>query len=264
MGTGSSNGIKVEFDGPVMRLRLQRAPFNLLNEETLQAINAAFVTASEPGRRVHAIVLESGVPGVFSLGLDPEEILSRPAERRHVYFQLLGEICTHCLEAAVPVAVVIDGPAFAGGAVLASLGDVRVMNGVTGKLCFSESKVNLPVPRFIQELGARHCHPRYLADLFLFARSFSAQEARESGFAQELYASAEQAEEWIKAFVGRTLRLETRVLQRTLLERNHDLLAHARGFLQNLSELSPFLGDDFLGKGLMKALDGLQKPDRKP
>ncbi|KAL5021431.1 hypothetical protein ScPMuIL_000586 [Solemya velum] len=81
----------------------------------------------------------------------------------------------------LPTVAAINGHAFAGGAILATAHDYRVMNSKRGWICWNEVDINLVIPEALSPLLRCKLSPKVLRDGILFGKRFTAQEALSNG-----------------------------------------------------------------------------------
>ncbi len=242
----------------VARLVLNFPPFNRLDVPRMRDLTAQAkkFAALNGNARPRVVVLSSAIAGQFSQGIDPEAILSTDVEGRKQVFLALGELVEALWFLHIPLVADISGPAFAGGAVLATLADFAIIDQANGKICFSEVKVGLPLPYFVQRLVHRKVNPASWNDVLLVGRNVDAAEACRIGFAQASYSTPEEREEALHAVTGRITRLPPEALTETLRQNRAPERPLLRQFRENLAEFSDFLTEEFLAKGLRAVVKG--------
>ncbi len=250
--------ITVDRQGPVARVVLKNPPFNTLDLPMMTGLATTFTAlAAEPvATRPRAIVLASGVSGQFSSGVDPRAVLETTIDGRKQVFLTLGGLVEAIWFCHIPVVCDINGPALAGGAVLATLGDFAVIDGNAGKICYSEVKVGLPVPYFVQRLIMSKTNPSAWNEVILLGKNIDANEALRLGFANAIYNNETERDETLQSLLGRITRLPPAVLSQTLREKRAPDRAWLAQFQGSLAEFTDFLTDDFLGKGLKAVVKG--------
>jgi cyclohexa-1,5-dienecarbonyl-CoA hydratase len=166
--------VKVRVEGEVARLTLDRPDHNLLNERMLSELAAGINTLGER-REIKLIVLESAGK-TFCGGIELGEYTQRRV------FQLLDAFhgaFSAMLDTAKPLLVVINGPAFGGGAELAALGDLVV---ATPKARFAQPEIKLGVfPPLAAAVLPYLLGPKHALELVLTGETISAERARELG-----------------------------------------------------------------------------------
>ena len=143
--------------GDIRELRIDRPPANALSPELMATLAQAVTLAPSTGAR--ALVI-SGVPGMFSAGLDVPLLLTLNRDAllqawRDLYAVMRSVACSE-----IPIAAAITGHAPAGGTVIALFTDYRVAAEGEWKLGVNEVRVGLPLPPVIlatlqREVGAR-------------------------------------------------------------------------------------------------------------
>ncbi len=176
---------RVELEGAVATLRLDRPPVNALNlamqEEILAA--ARWLTRSTD---VRAVVIYGG-PRMFAAGADIKEMAAMSYQDMAGASHLLQESFNAVAGLPMPVVAAVTGFALGGGCELALCADLRVV-GERAKL--GQPEVLLGV---IPGLGGSQRLPRLIGpsrakDMILTGRYVGAQEAKEFGLADRVVA----------------------------------------------------------------------------
>jgi enoyl-CoA hydratase/carnithine racemase len=114
VSAATAGGISLERHPRHWHVRLARPPVNALDLEMagllLQAVRAA---GADPACR--ALLLTSGVPGVFCAGADVSLLDGGAAGELDRFRRLVPECFSAIEELAVPVVAAVDGPAYGGG-----------------------------------------------------------------------------------------------------------------------------------------------------
>jgi len=166
----------------IAEIQLARPPVNALNLELLRMLRSALDGAIAGGAR--GIVL-SGVPGMFSAGVDVPAVLQMDRAGAHAYWREFFTTGAALACSPVPLVAAITGHSPAGGAVLALMCDYRVMAQGPYKIGLNEVQIGLTVPDCIQ-LALRRVVGAYRAERLLVAGAMVyAQEALACGFVDE-------------------------------------------------------------------------------
>jgi enoyl-CoA hydratase/carnithine racemase len=188
--------------GAVRELRLDRPPANALVPELIAALHDALNRA--PGEGVRALVL-SGSPGRFSGGLDVPVLVDfdRPAVERlwQEFYRLLLALAA----SPIPIAAAITGHSPAGGAVLATYCDYRIMADGDFRIGYNEVQVGIPMPLAILRCVSRLVGPRQAERLCGAGLLISPEEARRIGLVDELVPLdrvVERAIEWANGMIA--------------------------------------------------------------
>ncbi len=175
--------ITIENHGPVRELRLARPPVNALNPALVVALNAALEAAPRDGAQ--AVVL-SGLPGLFSAGLDVRELATLPREAMHAFLADFQRTQQLLAASPVPVIAAITGHCPAGGTVLALFCDYRVMARGPFSIGLNEVQVGLYPGEVIAGAFARLVGSRRAADLLTRGALIDAEAALAAGLVDEL------------------------------------------------------------------------------
>ncbi|HWG58824.1 MAG TPA: enoyl-CoA hydratase/isomerase family protein [Candidatus Acidoferrales bacterium] len=176
--------VKFHVEGGIAHLTLDRPEHNLLNERMLTEL-AAGINAIGEERSVKLIVLDSAGKA-FSGGIE----LGEYTQRR--IFQLLESFhaaFTAMLDTSKPVLVVVNGPAFGGGAELAALGDLVI---ATPRARFAQPEIKLGVfPPLAAAILPSILGPKLALELVLTGEAISAERALELGLVNWLVPESE-------------------------------------------------------------------------
>ena len=144
--------ITVHDHGPIRELRLSRPPANALSPELLATLHEAVEKA--PGEGALALVL-SGAPGMFCAGLDVPLLLTFDRAGIHAMWRALYGMLRGLAASKIPIAAAITGHSPAGGAVISTYCDHRVMAEGSYKIGYNEVRVGIPMPVAIMRCIAR-------------------------------------------------------------------------------------------------------------
>lgn len=188
--------------GKVRELRLNRPPVNAISPELVTALQEAVTRAPEEGAR--ALVL-SGSPGRYSGGLDVPLLVDfdPPAMERlwEDFYRLLLALAA----SPIPIAAAITGHSPAGGAVLATYCDYRIMAEGDFRIGYNEVAVGIPMPVAILRCVARQVGPRQAERLCGAGLLISPEEAHRIGLVDELVPAdrvVERAIEWANGIIA--------------------------------------------------------------
>lgn len=176
--------VKFRVEGGIARLTLDRPEHNLLNERMLTEM-AAGINAVGEDRNVKLIVLDSAGK-TFSGGIELGEYTQRRV------FQLIESFhtaFTAMLDTSKPVLVIVNGPAFGGGAELAALGDLVI---ATPRARFAQPEIKLGVfPPLAAAILPSILGPKLALELVLTGEAITAERAVELGLVNWLVAEKE-------------------------------------------------------------------------
>jgi cyclohexa-1,5-dienecarbonyl-CoA hydratase len=166
--------VKVRVEGEIARLTLDRPEHNLLNERMLAELAAGINTLGERSS-IKLMILDSAAKA-FCGGIELGEYTQRRV------FQMLDAFhgaFSAMLDTSKPLLVVVNGPAFGGGAELAALGDLVI---ATPKAKFAQPEIKLGVfPPLAAAILPYLLGPKHALELVLTGETISAERARELG-----------------------------------------------------------------------------------
>jgi enoyl-CoA hydratase len=163
-------------EGAVRVLTLTNPPGNTLTLATLREFKAA-VDAAGGEPRVRALLLESGVPGYFSSGMELGAVLALPESDRTEPFAALFAAYRALLTSPKPCVAALSGSAILGGWILAMGCDWRVL-AEGGKIALSEVRAGLsPTPALIGRLAQLSSSRLAVKEMVLRGRSLGSAEA---------------------------------------------------------------------------------------
>ena len=168
----------------ILELHFARPPVNAFDHHLSRALREAIEAA--PGDGARGIVL-SGRPGMFSAGLDVAAVLELDAAGRMAeLWREYSTLCRAIAASTIPIVAAIGGHAPAGGAVLTTFCDYRVMARGEFRIGLNETQVGLSVPPEIQT-GLRRLVGAYRAErLMVVGAMINSEEALRIGFVDEL------------------------------------------------------------------------------
>ena len=204
--------------GPLVELKLARAPVNALDPTLCNDLRTALAEAIAGGAQ--GIVL-SGGPKVFSAGLDVPFLLSLGEDRAALLsaWSAFFDAARALVESPVPVAAALAGHAPAGGCVLALCCDYRVMADGPYRIGLNETQVGLVAPEGIQYLMRRVVGLHRAERLLVGGEMVDSAQAHAFGLVDELAAIddvATRARLWLEGLVAlpREPMLRTRAIAR--------------------------------------------------
>ncbi|MBI3554415.1 MAG: enoyl-CoA hydratase/isomerase family protein [Elusimicrobia bacterium] len=187
-----------EQDAHVRVLRLANPPANVLNMSLLQTLRGEIDSAARDPE-VRCLVLASAYPRYFSTGLDLEELLSMPPDRRGELFGALFGVYHGLRGLPKPALAAIGGSAILGGWVLAMGCDFRLLTEATGRIALSEIRLGLsPGAELIARLRDIASSPVLVKEMVLRGRTLRADEALSGDFVDRLVPADALADEAMK------------------------------------------------------------------
>ncbi|WP_405590876.1 enoyl-CoA hydratase/isomerase family protein [Streptomyces sp. NBC_01190] len=192
--------VRLDIDGAVGVLRLDRPPLNVLDRTTQVAMRRAAEQAATD-ERVRAVVVYGG-PRAFSAGADIKEMAAMTHAEMVAHAAVLQGAFDAVAAIPKPVVAAINGPALGGGCELALTADARV--------CGSEARLGLPevLLGVIPGAGGTQRLPRLVGpakakELIFTGRQIGADEALEMGLVDQVTPTGEVLEtalRWARRF----------------------------------------------------------------
>jgi enoyl-CoA hydratase/carnithine racemase len=179
------SGIRIEKNGPLAILRLDKPRGNAIDEVLVDELTAAAV-ALEADPSVRGVLLASAHPKLFCPGLDLVGLLEydRPSMQR--FMGKFAGLVWQLYGLRKPVVAGIGGHAIAGGCILALTADHRVLARGGVQIGLNEVRIGVPLPWSVAVLLRSTIGPGALARVALLGRNFADDEALQAGLADEL------------------------------------------------------------------------------
>jgi len=143
-------------------IKMNRGKVNALNQQMVTDIRTAFRNF-EADDSVRGVIL-TGIPNIFSAGLDLIELYKYDEEQIRNFFIAFGSMHIEMVQFSKPFICAITGHSPAGGAVLAIAADYRVMaQGEKYTIGLNEVAVNIQISQNLVEayafwIGKRKAH----------------------------------------------------------------------------------------------------------
>jgi enoyl-CoA hydratase len=175
--------VRVERDGPVAIVRLDRPPVNALE---LNLVTQAFGALDEViAGDARAIVL-AGTGNSFSAGLDLKLVPGYSKDEQYAMIAAANRFLTRIYSLPRPVVAAVNGHAIAGGFVVMLACDYRVGSQAPCKLGLTEARAGIPFPAAAMMILRAELAPAVARVLTLVARNVGPEAALEKGVLDEL------------------------------------------------------------------------------
>jgi 3,2-trans-enoyl-CoA isomerase len=168
--------------GNVCELRLARPPANALSVGLVELITESLI---EAGEEAGAVVV-SGLPGMFSAGLDVPQLLQFDREQMCQFWDVFLRMLKTIAHMPVPTAFAMTGHAPAGGIVMALFGDYRIMPKGKFKTGLNEVQVGLVVSPPIYHALVRTVGAHTAERILVAGEMMESERAKEIGLIDEL------------------------------------------------------------------------------
>jgi Delta3-Delta2-enoyl-CoA isomerase len=175
--------IEIEQRGDVWVLRMADGE-NRFNRASVDALHHALdEIEGTPGP---AALVTTGTGKFFSNGLDLDWLMGGEAEGAGAFIDDVHRLLGRVLGFPMATVAAMNGHAFAGGAMLATAHDYRVMRADRGYWCLPEVDLGLPLTPAMYAVVAAHLPRRALHDSALSGRRYDGPEAQAAGIVDEL------------------------------------------------------------------------------
>ena len=182
-------GLRLEREGPVARLLIDRADKRNAMSSAMWAAVPALVGAAMADPAVRVLVVQSATPGLFCAGADIAEMVARREDAAWLAAnQAAINRAQHELTRALkPTVAFIDGDCIGGGAGLALACDIRVASP-QARFGVTPARLGLVYPLHDTKLLIDLIGPSFAMEMFFTGRQFTAEEARGMGLVNRVVA----------------------------------------------------------------------------
>lgn len=214
----------IDVDGvPVAVLRMAHGPVNAMDLELCQALAERFRgLAVDPARAV----VVTGTDRAFSAGVDLKRCAAGGDPYVEKFIPALADAFRAAFELPKPLVAAVNGPAIAGGCVLAACADVVLMAEGAARIGVPEIRVGVPFPRIVLEILGVAVGAGGLRELVIGAQTHLPERAAQLGLVHEVVPAAElgarataAASALARDVPPDTFAITKRQLRRTALER---------------------------------------------
>lgn len=174
-------------DGPVAVVRLTAGKANALDTALCRQIAGRFAEVERSGAR--AVVL-TGAGSMFCAGVDLLRIADGGPDYVDEFLPALHDAFLAVFGSGLPVIAAVNGHAIAGGCILVSACDHRVMNAAAGRIGVTELLVGVPFPVAAMEILRFAVGTHGLSRLICFGQTYAAGEAATLGLVDEVVEGA--------------------------------------------------------------------------
>lgn len=170
-----------------------------------------------------ALLVTSDDPKTFTNGIDLKWYMGgiATAEEREAFPDTIDKVLVQLSTLNCPTVVCINGNAYAGGALLASCGDFRVMRSDRGRFCFPEVNINIPFRPKMHTLLDLFPNQQIIKEMTLLGTPKTGEECLAAGLVDYLYPQESLQEEAFK--LAKTLKTKNRNTYTTI---KHGLRRH--------------------------------------
>jgi len=178
------NGIRIERQGRLAVLRLDKARGNAIDAPLVEALVAGAEELAEDDS-VGGVLIASAHPKLFCPGLDLVSLSRCDRDAMDRFMARFAAAVWALYGLPRPVVAAVGGAAVAGGCILALTADHRVLKR-GAPIGLNEVKVGVPLPWSVTLLLRATVHAPALSRIALLGRNFTDEEALEVGLADEV------------------------------------------------------------------------------
>jgi enoyl-CoA hydratase len=183
----------VQIQGGAVVIEMRSNPVNKMNLGFFEDLHAALDLVEDCHPRLPVVLTASG--NTFSAGLDFEDVFPRFADadlgKVRSWFQRFRDSILRVFTLPRRTVAAVNGNAFAGGLILATCCDVRVVSAGEAKFSLNEVLVGIPMPGVYTEILRYAVGSKTAAESILDGRVYDVSQAFDLGFFHHV-ASAEQ------------------------------------------------------------------------
>lgn len=208
--------------GPIAVLRLAHGTASALDAELCDAIAATFEGLADSPPR--AVVL-TGTDAIFSAGVDLFRVLDGGEAYLGRFMPALEGAFGAVFRCPLPVVAAINGHAIAGGCVLASCCDRRIMTRGRATIGVPELKVGVPFPTLGLEIMRAVLPPQHFQTVVYGGGNYGPDDALRMGLVDELadagalLGRAEEVARDMASIPAETFAISKRAIRAPALER---------------------------------------------
>jgi len=200
----SSVLVDTDQDG-LATVSLNKHPANSLNLEFLKEIVTTLDQVENDGCR--GVVLTSALPTVFCAGVEITEMHKPDKERLRQFWTYFQDLWIKLYGCKLPMAAAINGHSPAGGCVVATLCDYRVMVRQNYKIGLNETWLGLVAPTFAKDAMVATVGLRQAEMALMTGKLYNADEAAKIGLVDEVVENKEEAIARSSAVVKQLMRI---------------------------------------------------------
>jgi enoyl-CoA hydratase len=176
--------VRVERQGPLAILRLDKARGNAIDEALAEGLAAAVgeVAADDA---VRGAMLASGHPRLFCPGLDLVTLVEYDRRAMERFWSRFEEAAFALFSLCKPLVAAIGGAAVAGGCILALTADLRLLRRGSA-IGLNEVRIGVPLPWWVVTLLRTSVSAAAHTKVALLGSNFADEEARDAGLVHEV------------------------------------------------------------------------------
>lgn len=162
------------------------------NTFTIDILNEldALITEVENYKGNTALLITSNYEKTWSTGINLDWYLPLSKEEKENFKWLMEKVLARIALLDMPTIAAINGNTYAGGAIMASGMDFRIMRSDRGRYCFPEITVKIPFTKVFMEI-VRVLPTPALEEMLFTGRPFGGEECLEKNIVHQIYPKEE-------------------------------------------------------------------------
>jgi enoyl-CoA hydratase len=180
----SMSTIRFERQGALGILRLDKGRGNAIDDALLEDL-ARWIVEAGKDEQLRGVLLASAHAKLFCPGLDLVSLVERDREAMRDFMSRFAQVLWGLFGLLKPVVAAVNGPAVAGGCILALTADARLM-ARGAPIGLNEVKIGVPLPWSVVLLLKNAVSPSSFGDVALLGRNFADEDAVRVGLADAI------------------------------------------------------------------------------
>ncbi|XP_013782319.1 enoyl-CoA delta isomerase 1, mitochondrial-like [Limulus polyphemus] len=258
-GDGNKHAdLSVQREEQIAILKLQRTPVNSLNLEYLQNLYNT-IDELEKDKSCRGLIIASGIPKIFSAGLDIMEMFQPTEVRLRKFWGALQDFWLKLYMSPLVTVAAISGHSPAGGCIIALSCDYRIMTEGPFTIGLNETNLGIVAPLWFKNIYVNTFGQRQAELSLQLGKQFTVEEALRLGLVDEISPNVEdtiqKAQNILKIWlqVPGTARYRTKIMIRE--ETAEKLIATKQ---KEINEVVQFIMQDSTQKNLAAYLESLK------
>ncbi|XP_076312201.1 enoyl-CoA delta isomerase 1, mitochondrial-like isoform X1 [Tachypleus tridentatus] len=260
--TGDGNkqaDISVQREEQIAIMKLQKSPVNSLNLEYLQNLYNT-IDELEKDKSCRGLIITSGIPKIFSAGLDIFEMFQPTEARLREFWGALQDFWLKLYVSPLVTVAAISGHSPAGGCMIALSCDYRIMIKGPFMIGLNETRLGIVAPLWFKNMYVNTIGQRQVELSLQLGKQFTVEEALQLGLVDEISSSHEDTIQKAQNILKIWLQVPGTARYRTKLMTREEIAESLKATKQEeIDEVVKFVLQDSTQKTLAAYLEGLKK-----
>ncbi|XP_076312202.1 enoyl-CoA delta isomerase 1, mitochondrial-like isoform X2 [Tachypleus tridentatus] len=240
-------------------MKLQKSPVNSLNLEYLQNLYNT-IDELEKDKSCRGLIITSGIPKIFSAGLDIFEMFQPTEARLREFWGALQDFWLKLYVSPLVTVAAISGHSPAGGCMIALSCDYRIMIKGPFMIGLNETRLGIVAPLWFKNMYVNTIGQRQVELSLQLGKQFTVEEALQLGLVDEISSSHEDTIQKAQNILKIWLQVPGTARYRTKLMTREEIAESLKATKQEeIDEVVKFVLQDSTQKTLAAYLEGLKK-----